>query len=176
MPDESTPQISTALAGLAVGPDESCGDFGLSIARDGTWFHRGTPIGRLGLVKLFARVLRREADGSYWLVTPYERGTIDVADAPFVAVDVDFAGEGAAQTVTLRTNLDETVALGPAHPLRVTEMPDGARIPYVMIGRGLEARIARAPFYRLVERAVEAPGGGLGVWSQGAFFELGPAA
>ncbi|MCA0451483.1 MAG: DUF1285 domain-containing protein [Proteobacteria bacterium] len=93
-----------------------------------------------------------------------------------VAVDVDFAGEGAAQTVTLRTNLDETVALGPAHPLRVTEMPDGARIPYVMIGRGLEARIARAPFYRLVERAVEAPGGGLGVWSQGAFFELGPAA
>lgn len=180
MPDEPTPQISTALAGLASrsiesGPDESCGDFGLSIAHDGTWFHRGTPIGRLGLVKLFARVLRREADGSYWLVTPYERGTIDVADAPFVAVDVDFAGDGASQTVTLRTNLDETVALGPEHPLRVAETPDGARIPYVTMARGLEARIARAPFYRLVERAVETPGGGLGVWSQGAFFELGPA-
>lgn len=70
MPDEPNPQISTALAGLAAYPAESCGDFGLSIARDGTWFHRGTPIGRPGLVKLFARVLRREADGSYWLVTP----------------------------------------------------------------------------------------------------------
>ncbi len=179
MPDEPPAQISTALAGLAAGrvetgPGESCGDFGLSIARDGTWFHRGTPIGRLGLVKLFARVLRREADGSYWLVTPYERGTIDVADAPFVAVDVDFAGEGASQTVTLRTNLDETVTLGPEHPLRVAETAEGARIPYVMMARGLEARIARAPFYRLVERAVETPGGGLGVWSQGAFFELGP--
>jgi uncharacterized protein len=176
MPDESAPKISTALAGLNPGPAESCGDFGLSIGRDGTWFHRGTPIGRLGLVKLFARVLRREADGSYWLVTPYERGTIDVADAPFVAIDVDIAGEGAAQTVTLRTNLDETVTLGPDHPLRVTETSDGARIPYVLVRDGLEARIARAPFYRLVEHAVEPPGRTLGVWSQGAFFELGPAA
>lgn len=179
MPDESTRQISTALAGLAPGPAESgvvesCGDFGLSIARDGTWFHRGTPIGRPGLVKLFARVLRREADGSYWLVTPYERGTIDVADAPFVAVDVDFAGAGTSQTVILRTNLDETVTLGSAHRLRMAETPDGARIPYVSMARGLEARVARAPFYRLVERAIETPGGGLGVWSEGAFFELGP--
>jgi uncharacterized protein len=65
--------------------------------------------------------------------------------------------------------------LGPEHPLRVAETPDGARIPYVTMAHGLEARIARAPFYRLVERAVETPGGGLGVWSQGAFFELGPA-
>jgi hypothetical protein len=177
MPDESVPsRISQALAGFAPGPAEACGDFGLAIARDGTWLHRGTPIGRMALVKLFARVLRRESDGRYWLVTPYERGTIEVADSPFVGVDVDFAGEGHGQRVTLRTNLDETVALGPAHPLRVATAPDGARIPYAMIREGLEARLLRTPFYRLVERAVPGPGGALGVWSGGAFHALGPAA
>jgi uncharacterized protein len=177
MPDESAPpHISQFLAGHPVGPAESCGDFGLSIGRDGTWYHRGTPIGRIGLVKLFARVLRREADGRHWLVTPYERGTIEVADSPFVGVDFDFAGEGTSQTVTLRTNLDEIVALGPAHPMRVAIGPGGERVPYVTVRDGLEARIARAPFYRLVERAVPGPGETLGVWSQGVFHILGPAA
>jgi hypothetical protein len=176
MPDESVPpRISQLLPGLPAGPAESCGDFGLAIARDGTWFHRGTPIGRIALVKLFASVLRRESDGSYWLVTPYERGTIDVADSPFIGVDVDFSGDGPAQTVTLRTNLDDIVALGPAHPLRVAHGADGARVPYVTIRDRLEARIARAPFYRLVERAVPGPAGALGVWSQGVFHVLGDA-
>ena len=175
MPDETAPpRISQFLAGLSPGPAESCGDFGLSIGRDGTWYHRGSPIGRIALVKLFARVLRREADGRYWLATPYERGTIEVADSPFVGVDVDFAGDGSSQIVTLRTNLDETVALGPAHPLRVAAGADGARVPYVTVRDGLEARIARAPFYRLVDRAVPGPDGALGVWSQGVFHVLGP--
>jgi uncharacterized protein len=177
MPDESPPsRLSQALAGLPQGPAESCGDFGLSIARDGTWFHRGTPIGRMGLVKLFARVLRRESDGRFWLVTPYERGTIEVADSPFVGVDVDFAGEGEGQTVTVRTNLDETATLGLAHPMRVAIGPEGERVPYIAVRDGLEARLARAPFYRLVERAVPGADGALGVWSEGTFHELGPAA
>jgi hypothetical protein len=176
MPDDPVPsRISQALAGLPQGPAEACGDFGLSIARDGTWFHRGTPIGRVALVKLFARVLRREADGRYWLVTPYERGTIDVADSPFVGIDVDLAGEGHGQTVTVRTNLDEIVTLGPSHPLRLEAAADGARIPYVLVRDRLEARLLRAPFYRLVERAVAGPDGALGVWSGGAFHALGPA-
>ena len=56
----------------AAGPDrvpQECGDIGLKIARDGTWFYRGSPIGRKPLVKLFASVLRREDDGRYFLVT-----------------------------------------------------------------------------------------------------------
>lgn len=176
MPDETPPpRISQALAGLPAGAAPVCGDFGLSIARDGTWLHRGTPIGRIGLVKLFARVLRREADGRYWLATPYERGTIEVADSPFVGVDVDFAGEGRKQTVMVRTNLDETAEIGPAHPMRMAEGPDGARVPYVTIRDGLEARVGRAAFYRLVERAVPGDDGTLGFWSGGAFHVLGPA-
>ena len=31
-----------------------CGDIDMRIARDGTWFHEGTPIGRAPLVKLFS--------------------------------------------------------------------------------------------------------------------------
>ena len=59
----------------------SCGDFDMRIARDGTWFYRGSPIGRKPLVKLFSTVLRRE-NGEFWLVTPVERGRILVDDAP----------------------------------------------------------------------------------------------
>jgi hypothetical protein len=157
----------------AIAPDapEICGDFDLRIARDGTWLYRGTPIGRLPLVKLFASVLRREPDGSYWLVTPVERGRVTVDDAPFVAVDVDFAqGE-----VRFRTNLDETVAAGPDNPIRMVPQPDGAAVPYVRVRGGLEARVARAAFYRLIDGA-EIRDGAMGVASRGAFFPLGPAA
>ena len=165
-------------------PGESCGDFDIRIARDGTWYYKGTPINRLPLVKLFASVLRREPYGSHWLVTPVERGTILVEDAPFVAVDVDRHPASAADEdaeLIFRTNLDETVVAGPDHPIRVDIDADtGEPAPYIEVRDGLEALINRATFYRLVEFAVERadPAGGhgvLGVWSKGRFFPLGPA-
>lgn len=156
-------------------PIEICGDFDLRIVRDGTWLYRGSPIGRVALVKLFARVLRREADGSYWLVTPVEKGRVAVDDVPFVAVDFDSTGAGPAQVLTFRTNLDETVEAGPLRPIRVVLGAGGEPAPYVLVRPGLEARIARAAFYRLVERA-ELRGDAMGVWSAGTFFPLGPAA
>jgi len=156
-------------------PSEICGDFDLRIARDGTWFYRGSPIGRIALVKLFAGVLRRDVDGSYWLVTPVEKGRVTVDDVPFVAVDFDSEGSGPGQRLTFRTNLDETVEVGPGRPIRVVESEVGEPAPYVLVRPGLEARIARAAFYRLVERG-EIRDGRLGVWSGGAFFVLGRAA
>jgi uncharacterized protein len=156
-------------------PTEICGDFDLRIVRDGTWLYRGSPIGRAALVKLFARVLRREADGSYWLVTPVEKGRVAVEDVPFVAVDFDSVGTGPAQVLTFRTNLDETVEAGPGRPIRVVLAAGGEPAPYVLVRPGLEARIARAAFYRLVERA-ELRADTLGVWSGGVFFPLGSAA
>jgi len=150
---------------------EICGDFDLRIRRDGMWLYRGAPIERPALVKLFASVLRREPDGSYWLVTPYERGRVEVEAAPFVAVDVDFLD---AQ-IAFRTNLDETVVAGPAHPIALVQEADGSRVPYVTVRAGLQARVARAAFYRLVEGAT-VDGDRLGVWSDGVFFELGAAA
>lgn len=151
--------------------------YDIRIARDGTWFHQGGPIKRMALVKLFATVLRRDQAGDFWLVTPVERGRIEVEDAPFVAVELHTQGEGKARMLRLRTNLDQWVSVGSDHPIRVAEDPDtGEPAPYVLVRDNLEALIGRAVFYELAELAQTQPGGAmLGVWSAGAFFALGPA-
>lgn len=153
-----------------------CGDLGIRIARDGTWHHHGSPIGRLPLVKLFASVLSRDADGSYWLVTPAERGRIEVEDVPFLAVELTAAGDGRGQQLIFRTNLDDIVTAGPDNPLRVETAANGEPAPYILVRDGLEARLARPVFYELVELGSEQQVGGaaqFGVWSGGAFFRLG---
>jgi hypothetical protein len=102
----------------------------MRIARDGTWFYQGSPIGRLPLVKLFASVLRRAADDRYWLVTPAEQGLIDVEDVPFVVVELACSGSGPDQQLRLRTNLDEWITVNDAHSLEMRTLPDGTRAPY----------------------------------------------
>lgn len=155
---------------------------GLRIMPDGTWLYRGSPINRIELVKLFASVLRREADGSYWLVTPVERGRVEVDDAPFVAVELAAEGAGSDQMVRLRTNVDAWLTLGPEHPLRLRRPADQAAeagpVPYVEVRAGLEARLARPVYYELVELGQERREDGrqrFGVWSDGVFFALGDA-
>jgi uncharacterized protein len=148
----------------------------MRIARDGTWFYRGSPIGRIALVKLFASVLRREPDGCYWLVTPTERGRIEVEDVPFLAVALTVQGEGGQQQLIFRTNLDDIVTAGPDHPLRVETTASGAPAPYILVRDGLEARLARPVFYDLVElggQELIENNSQFGVWSRGRFFRLG---
>ena len=155
----------------------SCGDFDMRIASDGTWYYRGSPIGRKPLVKLFSTVLRREADGGYWLVTPVERGRIQVDDAPFTAVEVAAEGSGRKQVLRFRTNLDDWVEAGAERPLRVSLSPDTAEPrPYILVRDRLEALILRSVFYQLVDLAVEHRLDGknyLGLWSKESFFPLG---
>lgn len=153
-----------------------CGDLEMRIARDGTWYYRRSPIGRLSLVKLFASVLRREPDGTYWLVTPAERGRIEVEDVPFLAVELTVEGEGRGQQLIFRTNLDEFVTAGAGNPLRVETAASGTPAPYILVRDRLEARLARSVFYDLVELGAEERIGErteFGVWSKGAFFRLG---
>ena len=153
-----------------------CGAIDIRIARDGTWYHEGTPIGRKELMRLFSTVLRKEADGFY-LVTPVEKMKIVVEDAPFVAVLLRAEGAGHDQKLVFTTNVgDETVA-GTANPIRVVSDPGtGEPAPYVHVRCGLEAKIARPVFYQLAELAEPGEGGVLGVWSGGVFFPLGPSA
>ncbi|MEM6490364.1 MAG: DUF1285 domain-containing protein [Pseudomonadota bacterium] len=119
--------------------------YDIRIAADGSWWHEGRPIRRSALVKLFASILRRAPDGSFWLETPAERGRIEVEDAPFTVVEV--WREGAF--VWFRTNLDAVVPLDADHSLRMAEAKDGPRA-YIQIRPGVEARLLRAPFYDLV--------------------------
>jgi hypothetical protein len=153
-----------------------CGDLDIRIARDGSWYYRGSPIGRLPLVKLFASVLRREADGSYWLVTPAERGRVEVEDVPFLAVELTVAGEGRDRQLIFRTNLDDIVTAGPDNRLRVETAASGEPVPYILVRGELEARLVRSVFYDLVDLGAEEEIAGasqFGVWSNGAFFSLG---
>lgn len=145
-----------------------CGDIGLKIARDGTWFYEGTPIGRKPLVKLFASVLRREED-SFYLVTPVEKVPIEVEGEPFIAVGMAREGEGKSQTLTFTTNVDDVVAAGPSRKIGFRAHGEGGKAPYVEVRDGLTARLARPVYYELAELAVDT-GEGLGVWSGGAFF------
>lgn len=146
-----------------------CGDMDLTIRADGTWWHEGTPIGRPGLVRLFASVLKREGD-DYFLVTPVEKLGIRVEDVPFRAIDLE---EGPGD-LTFLTDMGERVTAGPDHPLRLAATGDGP-IPYLHV-RGpsdapLEARVDRKTFYRLMERG-EVRGEWFGLASRGAFFEV----
>src|SRR5690606_13432356 len=119
-----------------------------------------------------------DESGDFWLVTPAERCRIRVDDAPFIAVEMNVEGEGRNSVLSFRTNIDENVNAGPDHPLRVVTDPrTGEPSPYIYVRDGLEALIARAVFYDLVERGVEErrPDGArdFGVWSGGMFFVLG---
>jgi len=164
-----------------------CGHFSMRIGRDGTWHYRGSPIGRKELVCLFASVLKREDDGSYWLETPVERGRIEVEDVPFVAVEMWWRNcadpfspnPEPRQCLTFRTNLDEMVTADSQHPIRVVIDPKSREPrPYIMVRPGLEARINRAVFYELVALAEPEEIGGktlLGVWSEGVFFPIDEA-
>jgi len=143
-----------------------CGDIDIVIKRDGTWIHEGTPIGRAGLVRLFASILRREGE-EYFLVTPVEKVRLRVEDAPFVAVDFDVEDDA----ITFETNVGDRVAAGEDTPIRVTMSEDGEPSPYVEVRRGLEALIDRKSFYRLVEIGEERDGQ-FGVTSSGVFFPI----
>jgi hypothetical protein len=155
-----------------------CGDLDMRIARDGTWFYQGTPIGRPGLVKLFSGILKREGE-KFFLVTPVEKVGITVDDAPFVATDFDVAGEGRDQVLTFTTNVGDTAVAGEGHDLRVHRDPQtGEPAPYIHIRRGLEALIDRKSFYRLVDLCVHEVQDGkdwFGVWSSGRFFPVIPS-
>ena len=156
-----------------------CGDLDMRIARDGTWFYLGTPIGRVELVKLFSSILRKDGD-KYVLVTPVEKVGITVDDAPFVAVDFEAEGAGRAQVLTFVTHVGDHAVAGPDHPIRVERDPEtGEPAPYVLVRDRLEALIDRKSFYRLVEHGTrEEVDGALwfGLWSSGEFFPVIPAA
>lgn len=141
----------------------------MRIARDGTWYYLGSPIGRKPLVKLFSSVIRKDGD-DYFLVTPGEKVGITVDDAPFVAVAFEVEGEN----ITFTTNVDETVIAGPENPIRLERDPEtGEPSPYVLVRTNLEALIDRKSFYRLVDIGVSAQFEGkdwFGVWSGGQFF------
>jgi hypothetical protein len=153
-----------------------CGEIDMRIARDGTWFYGGTPIGRPALVKLFASVLRKDPE-RFVLVTPMERVGIIVEDAPFLGVELSREGESESQILRLRTNVDDWVEISAQNPLKFLPGESGGLKPYARVRGDLWALVKRALFYDLVAWGEPRKAEGedmFGVWSKGAFFAMAP--
>ncbi len=165
-------QAERRLPPVANWQPEREGRIDIRIARDGTWYHEGRPFTRLPLVRLFSSVLRREGD-HYFLVTPQEKLLIEVEDAPLLAVDFVCRGVGASREIGFRTSTDDVVFAGPGHRVWLEEADDGPR-PYVHVRAGLNALIARAAYYPLMD-LVEEHDGNFWLQSKGERFMLGPA-
>ena len=137
----------------------------MEIKPDGRWFHNGGEIKRPAMIRAFASLLRRDAAGQHWLVTPHEKQSIAVADAAFVAVDVVRQGDA----LVFKLNTDDVVVAGPDHSLIARGTADLPAI-YLAVRHGTEARVGRSTWLQLVELA----GADLTVTSQGAQFSLVP--
>lgn len=148
-----------------------CGHSGMRIARDGTWFHAGTPIRRPAMVRLFSTVLRREPDGRHVLVTPVEKLDIDVEGTAFRAIEMESEGEGRDRRIALKLDSGDALILGQFHPLRLESDLHGPS-PRVLVRHGLEAELARPIYYELAEIALVEGADPPGVWSEGCFFPL----
>ena len=180
---ESIAQSANAASRGKLPPVESwnppfCGDLDMRIARDGTWFYLGTPIGRAPLVKLFSSILIKE-DDKYFLVTPVEKVGITVDDAPFVAIDFENVGTKDDPLLRFETHVGDFADASPNHPIRVSFDEDGEPSPYILIRRNLEALIDRKSFYRLVDLGETQNVDGedwFGLRSGGRFFKITPQA
>jgi uncharacterized protein len=151
---------------------QRCGHSGMRIARDGTWFHQGSPIRRPAMVRLFSTVLRREADGRHLLVTPVEKLEIDVDWTPFRAIEMHSEGESRKRQIAFRLDSGDAVILDAEHPLRILDTEHGPS-PRILVRHGLEAELARAIYYELAEIALAEDHRPPGIWSAGSFFPLG---
>ena len=148
-----------------------CGDSHMRIARDGIWYHEGSPIGRQAMVRLFSTILRREPDGGFVLVTPVEKLSIEVEDAPFVAVELKSEGEAESRSLAFRLNTGDLVVADREHELRFEAGEEGP-LPYLHVRGGLDALVARPVYYELAELAIAEAADPPGLWSRGAFFPM----
>ena len=170
----SLTEVAEALAEQRLPPVDQwhpthCGNSDMRIARDGTWYHQGGRIEREAMVRLFASILRREADGSYVLVTPAEKLDIIVEDAPFIAVEVKSDGAGRDRKLTFRLNTADLIVASADHALRFADAP------YIHVRGGMDAKIARPVYYELAEMALADGNDPNGLWSNGVFFPMGGA-
>jgi hypothetical protein len=149
---------------------EKAGDSEMRIAADGRWYHQGGEITRPAMVRAFSSLLRRETDGDYGLVTPQERLSIEVEDAPFIAVEMQSEGERETRKLAFRLNTDDLVIAGQEHQIELRPLP------YLHVRAGLWAKLARPVYYELAELALNEEHHPPGLWSEGVFFPIGAAA
>jgi uncharacterized protein len=169
----SLAEIAELVAARKLPPVESweperSGESEMRIAADGKWYHQGGEITRPAMIRAFSSLLRRDADGSYALVTPQQKLSIEVEDAPFIAVELQSEGAAANRTLAFRLNSDDLVVAGSEH---IIELRDA--LPYLHVRNGLWAKLARPVYYELAEIALTESPNAPRVWSSGVAFIIG---
>ena len=143
-------------------------DSEMRITADGRWFHQGGEITRPAMIRAFSSLLRRESDGSHWLVTPQEKLSIIVEDAPLLAVELQTEGEGQSRQIGFRLNTDDVVLADAVHHIELRHA-----LPYLHVRDGLWAKLTRPVYYELAELALAENPDAPGVWSNSSFFPIG---
>ena len=145
---------------------ELSGDIDIVINAAGEWIHQGGKIKRASIVNVFSKILRRESDGHYYLVTPGEKWRIQVELHPLIVVDIDCRGTGKSQTLEATLNNGKRLEIDATHPL--SQEPLREMVAVVALEHGLSALFSRAAWYRLAEM-IDAEGN---LWSAGQCYRL----
>ena len=157
---------------LASWSPQYSGQIDIRILKDGSWEHEGTSIQREGLVRLFASLLRREADGHYYLVTPSEKWRISVASHPFRVIDFEHDDLGTKCWQAL-LNTGGRCRVGGDYQLHGEQLIGEEQAPpYMDLPNALTAQVDRSAWYRLIECA-ETAGGAVYIDSAGERILLG---
>ncbi len=164
--------IAELVANRKLPPVESwepaeTGDSEMRIASDGKWFHQGGEITRPAMIRAFSSLMRRDADGQHWLVTPQQKLSIIVDDAPFIAAELQSEGEGQARSLAFRLNTDDLVFADAGHPIEVRN-----GLPYLLVRGGMWAKLARPVYYELANLALAENADAPSIWSKGSQFQL----
>jgi hypothetical protein len=121
----------------------------ITINREGDWLYNKSLIKNTKLVKLFCSVLRND-DGSYYLVTPYEKVPVYPELAPYIITDFDKKDN----IITLHTNLNYSFTLNNKNITRLIEYED-TMIPLVHVRSNIEGFFSRATYYKLIDIALK---------------------
>lgn len=147
---------------------ELSGDIDIRIDAQCRWFHEGGRIERPALVALFARILRREPDGHYYLLTPHEKWRIQVEAHPLRIFALERAVQGGLNCIFATANNDMRYALSSEYPVVLCDKGEGA---FVRLDYGLTAKLDRPAWYQLCEW-VDTDADGLYLESGGERFRL----
>jgi len=153
---------------------DSIGESHMRIARNGDWYYQESKIERPRLVRLFASILRKDAD-EYFLVTPNEKLRIDFDDAPFQAVLLRAETFSGQQRLIFTSNMGDEVLADADHPITIEySHAEADPSPYIEVRNRLRALMNRSVYYQLAE-LLEPHNGKLGVFSAGVFMPLDEA-
>ena len=116
------------------------------------WYYKDSKITRHSMVKLFSTILVRDDDNTYHLRTPVEDVLVDVKDVPYMITEMFVTNKSNLSYICFKTNVDYSLILGRKNPLWL-EKKDSSKelIPYVLVKKGLIAKVSRSVYYQLAE-------------------------